>query len=1022
MSISDLSIRRPVFAWMLMAGLIVFGALSFLRMGVSLLPDADAPVISVYLTFDGAAPEIMETTVIDPVESAMMTLQGLHSITSSSRYGAANITLEFNLDRNIDLALQDVQTKLAQIQRALPKEVDPPAASKTNPEDSPILWMAVSSEKLAKRDLMTYVRDHVIDQFTTIDGVGNVFMGGYIPPMLRVWLDDKKMSQYSLTTEDIINTFQTEHLEPPAGKITTGTKEFSVRTLGEVLTPDDFENLIIPSRGGRPNYSTIRLKQVADIEDGLMDIRRISRSSGVPAVSIGIQKQRGSNAVAVGRAVKAKMLQIQKTMPEGTHIAVNLDSTKFIEEAVSELNFTLLLSALLTSLICWLFLGSLSSTFNVLLSIPTSIVGSFTVLYFAGFTLNTFTLLALSLSIGIVVDDAIMVLENIIRHHEMGKSKLEAALTGSKEITFAAVAATISIIAIFLPVAFMKGVIGKYFFQFGVTITVAVLLSLLEALTLTPMRASQFIVSGAADHNSRRERVLAALNRFYKKTLEHALNYRWAVIAFSILFFAASILSARSLNQEMVPREDHGQFSIRLTTPVGSSLTFTDEKFKAAEAFLLTQPAIDKFLSSVGGFGGAGVNTGVILVNMKAKKDRKIGEYELIDVVRAALKNIPDVKVTVQDMGTSGLSSSRGFPVEFTVEGPDWEPLAAYSQKMISELEKTGMVTDVDTDYQVGMPEIQIHPDRNKAAGHGVNVSTIGETINTMIGGFTPARYSKQGHRNEIRVKLKEDSEDRFSKIKNLYVRNDRGELISLADVIKIEEKPALQAISRKNRSRAISVFGNLKAGVSQDKVLAEVVQIGKRILPSDYQLIMGGGSQAFKDSFDSLIYALILGLFVAYMVLASQFNSFLDPFTVLIALPFSISGAFLALQIAHQSINIYSMIGIILLMGIVKKNSILLVDFTNQVRDEGQGSIREALLHACPIRLRPILMTSLATIVGAVPAALAFGPGAESRIPMASAVIGGVIVSTLLTLYVVPCVYSLITRQNRIRVVSNNN
>ena len=1009
---------------MLMAGLIVFGALSFFRMGVSLLPDADAPVISVYLTFDGAAPEIMETTVIDPVESAMMTLQGLHAITSNSRYGAANITLEFNLDRNIDLALQDVQTKLAQIQRALPKEVDPPVASKTNPEDSPILWMAVSSDKMAKRDLMTYVRDHVIDQFTTIDGVGNVFMGGYIPPMLRVWLDDKKMSQFSLTTEDIINTFQTEHLEPPAGKITTGTKEFSVRTLGEVLTPDDFANLIIPSRGGRPNYSTIRLKQVADIEDGLMDIRRISRSSGLPAVSIGIQKQRGSNAVAVGRAVKAKMLQIQKTMPEGTHIAVNLDSTKFIEEAVSELNFTLLLSALLTSLICWLFLGSLSSTFNVLLSIPTSIVGSFTVLYFAGFTLNTFTLLALSLSIGIVVDDAIMVLENIIRHHELGKSKLEAALTGSKEITFAAVAATISIIAIFLPVAFMKGVIGKYFFQFGVTITVAVLLSLLEALTLTPMRASQFIASAGhagMDHHSRRERTLAALNRFYKKTLAHALDYRWAVIGFSILFFAGSILSAKSLNQEMVPREDHGQFSIRLTTPVGSSLSFTDDKFKTAEAFLLKEPAIDKFLSSVGGFGGAGVNTGVILVNMKSKKERKMSEFELMDVVRAELKTIPDVKVSVQDMGTSGLSSSRGFPVEFTVEGPDWEPLASYSQQLISELEKTGMVTDVDSDYLVGMPEIQIHPDRNKAAGHGVNVSTIGETINTMIGGFTPARYSKQGHRNEIRVKLKEDSEDRFSKIKNLYVRNDRGELISLSDVVKIEEKPALQSISRKNRSRAISVFGNIKAGFSQDKVLAQVVQIGKRILPTDYQLIMGGSSQAFKESFDSLIYALILGLFVAYMVLASQFNSFLDPFTVLIALPFSISGAFLALQIAHQSINIYSMIGIILLMGIVKKNSILLVDFTNQVRDEGQSSIREALLHACPIRLRPILMTSLATIVGAVPAALAFGPGAESRIPMASAVIGGVIVSTLLTLYVVPCVYSLITRQTRSRVVSSS-
>jgi hydrophobe/amphiphile efflux-1 (HAE1) family protein len=1015
MTLSELSIKRPVFAWMLMAGLIIFGGISFLRMGISQLPDVDFPVISVNIRLEGASPEVIETDIVDIVENAVMGIEGVRGVTSRSENSEGTIVIEFELNRNIDLAIQDVQAKVSQVQQRLPKDATAARISKTNPEDQPIILLSLTSDRHPPRVLMTYVTDRIQGQFSMVSGVGDITLSGYTDPNLRIWVSDKELDHYSLTVTDLINTIQNEHLEAPAGQLIEGKTVYNVRTMGEARTIDQFKGLLINQRGGQPNYISLHLGKIAKIEEGLADELTRSRAMGVPGVGLSIRKQRGSNAVEVAKRVRAKVQEIQKSLPEGMKIATNFDSTRYIEEAVSELNLTLILSALLTALVCWIFLGSWSSTLNVLMAIPTSVVGTFIVLYFAGFTLNTFTLLGLSLSIGIVVDDAIMVLENIIRHQEKGLDKFNAALVGSSEITFAAIAATISIVAIFLPVAFMTGIIGKFFFQFGVTITVAVLLSLLEALTLTPMRCAQFVDIGARKTRLGRlmEHALDHLQGFYSKTLKWSLRHKWSVILSSIVFFAVSATTLMLLNKEFIPSEDQSRFNIRIKTPVGSSLDYSDQKFKEVEKFLAARSEIDRYVLQVGGGSPGDSNSGSVLVTMKDRNQRSVSQQEFMSICRQELKKITDLRVVIQDLSTRTFSASRGFPVEFTVQGPEWNTLAQLSKEMAEVLSKTDIVTDVDMDYDIGMPELHVIPDREKASLHGVSVASISQTISAMIGGIVAGRYEKGGHRYDIRIKLEDSGESPLKKLKSLFVRNNRGELVPLFELVKVEKKTAMMEINRRDRERAITVYANVKPGQSQQKALEAVDAIAKKILPPDYHIRISGSSQTFTESFYSLILALVLGLIVAYMVLASQFNSFIDPVTVLLALPFSVSGAFVALYLAHLSINIYSMIGLILLMGIVKKNSILLVDFTNQVKTSKSVPPMQALLEACPIRLRPIVMTSVATIAGATPAALAIGPGAESRIPMAVAVIGGVITSTVLTLYVVPCAYLIFSRKN---------
>ena len=1004
-----------------MIGLMLFGFISYSMMGVSQLPDVDTPVVSVSLSWEGAAPEVMETDVVDVVEDAVMSVQGIKDVSSSIRQGSAQVTIEFELERNIDAAMQDVKAKIDQAQRQLPKDIDPPIIMKTNPDDQPIVWITFSSDTMPLRDLMAYVQDHVKDRFAGISGVGDIFLGGYVDPNLRIWVDKDKLDAYQLSVHDVVNAVQTQHEEVPAGRLETIDKEFNVRVMGEAANTQEFGEVLIPTRDGNPVYKPIYLKDVARIEDGLADIRRVMRSNGKPAVGLGIRKQRGSNEVATAKKVLARLEEIKETLPKSIEAWVRFNRTKFSEDSIRELTFALLLSAIATSLVCWLFLGSWSATLNILLAIPTSILGTFLVIRFLNFTLNTFTVLGLSLAIGIVVDDAIMVLENIVRYREQGADKVEAATVGARQITFAALAATLALIAIFLPVAFMSGIVGRFFFQFGMTIAIAVALSLLEALTLTPMRCSQFLQTGERHFwiGKKVERAFQVLSQKYQGALRKALAHPWRVIIVSALFFAASLVVAFFLRFELVPPQDQRMFLCRMRTPEGSSLGFTDVRIKQAEAFTASRPEVSGTMAIIGGFGGGDVNNGFLFVTLKEPMDRpvdpvlrhRLSQGDLMKVFRRELNKIPDLKVTIQDLSLAGFSTQRGgYPIEFSVRGPDWEKLARYSQEIQNQMEKSGLMIDVDSDYLLSVPEVRVAPDRANADARGVSVDAIGETVNAMIGGQRIAKYTKEGRRYDVRLRLESNQRDKIADIQGLWVWNNRGEQVPLKEVVKISQKPTPLTINRKNRERAISIFANMAPGASQAKALQKINQIATSVLPEGYHAVFSGSAQAFQEAMASLLFVFVIGIIVAYMVLASQFNDYLHPVSVLAALPFSISGALVALWVMRQSMNIYSIIGIILLAGLVKKNSILLVDFTNQMRAQGKP-VLEALQAACPVRLRPILMTSVANVVASLPPALALGPGAETRVPMAITIIGGVMVSTLLTLLVVPCIYRLFAR-----------
>jgi hydrophobe/amphiphile efflux-1 (HAE1) family protein len=1024
MILSDISIKKPVFAWMLMAGLLVFGAISYTFMGISQLPDVDFPVVTVSVSWAGASPDVMESAVADIIENAVMSVDGIQLVQSTSQQGQSQITIQFNLQQDINVALQQVQTKISQAQKNLPQTIDPPVITKTNPNDQPIMWTAAYSEQGNLRDLALFVRDHLKDVLTTINGVGDVTMGGYVDPQMRIWLHAKEMKRHEITAQDVIDAVNQEHQLAPTGFQDHANTETYIRVHSEFTDAKGCYNLIIPARAGLPNWVKTKIGDVATCEESTDDVRRISRFDGImPTIGLGIIKQHGTNAVAIGDAVKKKVEKLKEILPKGMNMGVVTDTTVFIKDSINELLFTLCLAVILTAVVCYLFLGTLSSAFNVILAIPVSLIGSFIVLNALGFTINTFVLMGLSLSIGIVVDDAIMVLENITRHNEMGKSRVHAALVGAREITGAATAASLAILAIFIPVIFMQGIVGKFFYQFGVTMSVAVMISLLEALTLAPMRCSQFLEVGGGNFVTQKvNKWMDQLEVSYKKSLHFCLNHRWQILGVSTGIFVVSILTIQSLRKEFIPPQDQSRFLVTLYTKMGSSMEYTDSVFREAEKLYKSRPEIEHYYVAVGGFGGGLVNQGITFVTMKDIDKRPIAnpfakapsQQEFMAYLRGELAKIPGVqRAAILDLSLTGFSAQRGYPIEFVIQGPDWEKLADLAAQMREKMKTSGLMADVDTDYNPNMPELEIFPNRSKAAERGVPITSITNTIAAMVGGMKllPNKYTDaSGHRDDIKVKLDNSENLTEEDIYQIGVRNIQREIIPLSQVVDIEKGNTLLTITRFNRERGISIFGNFTPGKSQSEVMDYAIKTAKEILPEGYHLVPSGSSQAFNDSFRSLIGALILGIFVAYIVLASQFNSFIHPVVILLALPFSLTGALWAMRISDTSMNIYSLIGILLLMGIVKKNSILLVEFTNHKRAEGLG-VREALIEACPMRLRPILMTSIATVAGALPEAIASGAGAETIRPMAIAVVGGVTVSTFLTLFVVPCAYSLMSR-----------
>jgi len=1028
-TLSDLSIKHSVFAWVLMLGLLVFGALSYFRLGISQLPDVDFPIITVTITWAGASPDVMESAVADVVEDAVMSVDGVQLVRSTSQEGSTQVIVQFRLEQNIDTALEEVQTKLASAQKNLPQNIDPPIITKTNPEDQPIMWTAVHSSSGSLRDISLFVRDRLKDAITTVPGVGDVALGGYLDPQMRIWLYNNRMNRLQITSEDVIGAVNAQNQLTPTGYQDEGDRETLVRVRSEFRDARECDALVIPARRGAPVWKPLRIGDVAKCEEGTDEIRRISRYMGQqPTVGVGVIKQHGTNAVEIAGLVRKKIAELKALLPKGASLDVVVDNTSFIRDSVRELLFVLGLAVLLTSAVCYLFLGSFSSAFNVILAIPVSLIGSLVFLDAFGFTLNSFTLMALSLSIGIVVDDAIMVLENVVRHFEEGADRVAASLAGARQITSAAVAASLAILAIFVPVVFMSGIVGRFFFQFGVALSTAVLLSLLEALTFAPMRTSRFLTKRGDNRLTRFvESSMSALASRYRRALDACLAWRWTVLACAFALFGASLFAARGLRKEFLPPQDQSRFLVTLYTPMGSSIAFTDKVFRQAEKIISARPEVAVYYTAVGGFGGGLVNQGIMFVTLKDPGKRPVTEpfkrrpsqQEMMGYFREQLMKIPGVdRAVILDLSLTGFSAQRGYPIEFEVEGPDWSKLTGYATDLRGKISASGMMTDLDTDYNPNMPQTEVIPNGAAAARDSITVGTIAQTVSAMVGGLKllPNKYTDaEGHRDDIQVKLFADENQTPADIDKIMLRGVSGELVPMSKVIRMEQDKTLLTITRYNRQRAIGIFGNFGRGRSQSDVVAFIDKTAKELLPPGYRIEFSGNTQAFAESFHSLFVALALGILVAYMILASQFDSFLHPLTILLALPFSVTGALLALRWTGTSLNIYSLIGLLLLMGIVKKNSILLVDFTNQRRREGLAP-REALLEACPTRLRPILMTSAATIAGAIPEAAAIGPGSEVIRPMAIAVVGGVAVSTLLTLFVVPCAYSLFARIERAR------
>lgn len=1001
MNIIDTCIRRSVLAWMIMASTILFGLVSATRIGISQMPDVDSPNVTVSISWPGAAPEEVERGIIEPLEQALAQVEGIERIDASARIGSARLTAVFGLGRNIDLALQDVQAKISQAQRSLPKDVQQPTISKSNPDDQPILTIGVRGA-FSRQILADVARYQVQQKIQTIPGVGQVVTSGYLDRNIRIWVDASKLVERNVTVADINSALTRQHVVLPGGQLTTPGREVTVQVMGEAADLDTLKHIVIADRNSSPIY----LDDVALVEDGFEDVRTVARVDGLPLQALSVLKQRGSNAVAVSSSVHTAVDELRQTLPKGMEIDVLFDTTEFIQDSVHEIETELVLAVLLTSIVCWLFLGSFSATLNVLLAIPMSLLGTIAVIWAAGFTLNTFTLLGLSLAIGLVVDDAVMVMENIDRHGKMGKDSFAAASDGTREISFAALSATAAVIAIFLPVIFMSGVVGRYFFQFGVTLSVAVAISYVEAITLAPARCARLLKHG--DHAPGwvarvGDALFVRLSTFYRRVLALALNHPWKVLAISTAITTGCFVVGWFLPSEFSPAQDQSQFSVRVTAPTGSDLAEADRYAKRIETALYSHPEVDRILTSVSP-GSANLT-----VNLVPPTERRLTQQAFAASLRKEL-TLAGARVSIQDPSQQGLGAQKGSPIQISVRGPDWKTLIDRALGVRDELMRSGIATDVDTDYQVGLSAVQIEPDRARTTDLGVNISDLASTINSLVGGTTVGKYSSAGRRLDVRMRMMLSQRLRPEDIGSIYVRAGNGHLVPISTLTNVEERPVLQSINHVDRERSISVTGNVAPGHFQSEALALVEGLAKDF-PVGYRAVLGGQSSEFQSSVQSLLFALVFGIAVAYMILAAQFDSFLHPVTVLTILPLSVAGAFVGLWAGGKTLSIYSMIGILLLMGITKKNSIILVDYANQARADKNLSARDALLEAGPVRLRPILMTTIATMMAAVPSALGLGAGSETRGPMAMAVLGGLSLSTVLSLLVVPSFYLVADR-----------
>jgi len=1004
MRLPEIAIKRPVFITMVGLALIVFGIVAFPRLALDLFPKIDFPVVNITTKLVGASPEIMEVDVTDVIEEAVNTINGVKSITSRSTEEYSIVTVEFYLERNVDLSAQDVRDKVAAVRNRLPKDSEPPVIEKISPEDQPIVWIAVSGDRSIK-DLTHYADKVLKRDIEKIPGVGSVTISGGRNRQVRIWMDLKKLDAVALTADDVKMALGQEHREVPGGRIENSRTEYIIKTKGEFETPEAFNDMVISYRHGR----LIKLRDIGYAEDGLDEERSITRFNGKLGVGLSVKRQSGENTVAVAERVKSAVAGIKP--PEGMRLDITFDQSKFIRRSIEDVQVSLWLGAVLAVLIIFVFLRSIRSTLISAVALPVSVIASFAFIQAFGFTLNTMTMLGLSLSIGILIDDAIVVLENIYRRMEEGEEPMKASQEGASEIGLAVMATTMSIVAVFIPVAFMKGIVGKFFFEFGITVTVAVLVSLFVSLTLTPMMTSRFLYYRKKHGRAYMflERGFDKLYDIYRPLLAFSLRNRWKVILIAGVSVAGGLVMFGVLGKEFMPADDQGRYLIRLETPINYSLPRADREMEMVDEQIRKRPEVQSTFYVTGSQLTPDVNKSIIYVNLKERKQRTIAQIDSMKAVRDEFISVPDLKSSTEPIAMVG-GGFRSVPIQLMIQGRDLDDINKRTLAIKDEFAKLPGIVDVDTSIEIGKPEVRVRIERDKAANLGVSAASIGGTVNTMIGGEIIGKYKdeKEGERYDIKARLIPTERQQPASIDKLWVRSSDGELVRLSDVAKIDTGTGPTVITHYNRQRAATLFANTEKSVPVGEAIKDLDRIVAKNMSPELSTRYVGMADAMLDAFKNIAFALIIAVIMVYMILAAQFESFVHPFTIMFSLPVSLIGAMGLLMLTGERINIFSLIGIIMLMGLVTKNAILLVDYTITLRHRGMGR-EEALLKAGPVRLRPIIMTTAAMVFGMLPTALKMGEGAESRAPMAIAVIGGLITSTLLTLVVIPVVYTLV-------------
>ncbi|MCP5269198.1 MAG: efflux RND transporter permease subunit [Zoogloeaceae bacterium] len=1008
MSISDICIRRPVFATVLSLTVMLIGIVAYSKLPVREYPKIDEPVVTVDTTYRGASADIVESQITKPLEDSLAGIEGVDVITSISRQENSQISVRFKLERSPDSAAADVRDRVSRVRAKLPTAIDEPVIAKVEADANPIIWLAFSSDSHSSLDVTDVASRIVKPRLQTLPGAADVRVYGERKFAMRIWISPERLAAYGLTAQDVEDALRKQNLEVPAGRIESTSREFSVVAQTDLTQPEQFSNIIVKQAADARGLAyPVRIRDLGRVEVAAASERSTVRFNGKPAVALGVIKQATANPLLLSRALRADLPRISEGLPDGMKVNIAYDSSVFIDRSIDAVFKTIGEAILLVLLIIFFFLRNLRATLIPLVTIPISLIGTFALMLMMGFTINTLTLLALVLAIGLVVDDAIVMLENIYRHIEEGMPRMQAAFLGAKEIGFAVVAMTITLAAVYAPVAFMTGRTGKLFIEFALTLAGAVIVSGFVALTLSPMMCSLLL-----RHETRHgkaylavENFLVGMTRGYRRWLDASLRHRWVIILLFVSVAGASVFLLKSLKSELAPVEDRGIILGVFVGPEGATLDYSDKYARQLEGIYAKTKDVERYFVVS---GSPTVSQGISFVGLTDWKERERNSLAVVRELFPKFMGVPGVMafpVTPPSLG----QSPRERPINFViVTSASYADLQTMTSKILAEAAKNPGLTNVDTDLKLNKPELSIKLNREKASALGVQVDTVGRTLETALGGRQVTRFKREGEQYDVIVQVASEDRQRPDNIRDIYVRGKDGSMISMANLVDINERVAPRELNHFGQRRAVVITANLAPGYTMGEALAYLEAAAGRHLPAGYATDYAGQSREFKTSSSSLALTFVLALAFIYLVLAAQFESFRDPFIILLTVPLSMAGALLALLLAGGTLNVYSQIGLVTLVGLITKHGILIVEFANQLQAQGR-SIIEAVSEAATLRLRPILMTTGAMVLGAVPLALATGAGAESRQQIGWVIVGGLLLGTVFTLFVVPTFYSLL-------------